>query len=349
MEAAYTSTRSVIQANRLNVLQLQDRLLEAQQEVASGRLFDVGKTLGSRTSETLSLRQEHAQLTTLIQTNGIVATRLDGSQTVLSEMVTVAEDFVNSVLLSRDAEGGATVAQQQAQSSLGSLIDGLGTSIGGEYIFGGINTGARPVESYYSSPASAARTAVAAAFSADFGTTQSDPANDGITAAAMQTFLDTSFSAMFDPADWSANWSNASDQNIVSRVARHEDLPSSANANESPFRKLAKAYTMVADLGVENLNDAAFQVVTDKAANLASEAIQGLTLIQSRLGTVAERVTTVNDKMSAQRNVLNTQIDNLESVDPYEASTRVTSLLTQLETAYALTARVQRLSILNFL
>ena len=53
--------------------------------------------------------------------------------------------------------------------------------------------------------------------------------------------------------------------------------------------------------------------------------------------------------MTAQINIVNTQIDNLEKVDPFEASTRVTNLMTQLQTAYSLTARVQSLTILSFL
>ena len=42
-------------------------------------------------------------------------------------------------------------------------------------------------------------------------------------------------------------------------------------------------------------------------------------------------------------------INLLEAVDPAEASTRISLLLTQIETAYSLTARIQRLSLLNYL
>jgi flagellar hook-associated protein 3 FlgL len=42
-------------------------------------------------------------------------------------------------------------------------------------------------------------------------------------------------------------------------------------------------------------------------------------------------------------------IGKLEGVDPYEASTRLSQLMTQVETAYAMTARVQKLSLLNYL
>ncbi|MGF1622093.1 MAG: flagellar hook-associated family protein [Rhodomicrobiaceae bacterium] len=349
MEAAYISTKGLNDANRLSVLRLQNRLLVAQKEVATGRLADAGKTLGARTSETVSLRQQYDRFTVLAETNSIAETRLSVSQSAISDMVKIGQDFVNAVLLARDAEGGAGVSRQQAQASLTALVDGLNTSVGGEFIFAGINTSVKPVATYDTTPSSPAQSSVAAAFLADFGTTQSDPANENITPAAMQTFLDTTFAGLFDPAGWSADWSTASDQNIVSRIGQSEDVQSSANANEAAFRKLAQAFTMIADLGVENLNRATFQTVAETATRLASEAINELTVIQGGLGNSEARIAATNEKLLAQRNILNTQIDNLETVDPFEASTRVTTLLTQLETAYALTARVQRLSILNYI
>ena len=41
--------------------------------------------------------------------------------------------------------------------------------------------------------------------------------------------------------------------------------------------------------------------------------------------------------------------DPLRLVDPYEATANVNALLTQIETAYALTARLQNLSLVNFI
>jgi flagellar hook-associated protein 3 FlgL len=349
MDVRYTSTTALNSANRLNVLRLQQQLLEAEQEAVTERRFDIGRDLGARTSETVSLRQQFASFTALVDTNGLVQTRLDTSQTVLNDMTAVAQDFIDALLVARDAEGGATAAQQTAQASLISLQSGLNTTIGGEQIFAGINTSAEPLANYFSTPTSAARTAVNNAFLGTFGTTQSDPNNVNITASAMQNFLDTTFASLFGPTDWSANWSSASDQNVISRISTTEEVVSSANANESPFRKLAQAYTMVADLGVENLNSETFAAIVDTATRLAGEAIQEVTTIQARLGTSAQRVEMSNTKLAAQQNVLNTQIGNLEGVDPFEAATRVTTLFTQLQSAYALTARVQQLTILNYL
>ncbi len=53
--------------------------------------------------------------------------------------------------------------------------------------------------------------------------------------------------------------------------------------------------------------------------------------------------------MSLQITIMTEHVNLLEGVDPYEASSRVNALLTQVETAYALTARLQRLSLINYL
>jgi flagellar hook-associated protein 3 FlgL len=42
-------------------------------------------------------------------------------------------------------------------------------------------------------------------------------------------------------------------------------------------------------------------------------------------------------------------LNNLEGVDPYEASTRVSGLMAQIELSYSLTARLQQMSLLKFL
>ena len=40
---------------------------------------------------------------------------------------------------------------------------------------------------------------------------------------------------------------------------------------------------------------------------------------------------------------------DLEAVDPYETSIELNTLLTQIETSYSITSRIQQLSIMRFL
>jgi flagellar hook-associated protein 3 FlgL len=170
-----------------------------------------------------------------------------------------------------------------------------------------------------------------------------------ISDANMQAFLDGPFAGLFDPAGWGSTWSAASDQNVKSRISTNELIETSVNANDAAFRKLASAYTMLADLGTDKLNQSAFQAVVDTAARTVSEAVRGISELQSSLGTAQERVEHANGRMSIQIDIMAHHIGVLEGVDPYEASNRLAGLLAQVETAYAMTARIQKLSLLNYL
>jgi flagellar hook-associated protein 3 FlgL len=112
---------------------------------------------------------------------------------------------------------------------------------------------------------------------------------------------------------------------------------------------LARAYTMVADLGTADLNAEAYETLIDSAIRTVGGAIESLTAMQARLGSAQQRVANASERMSIQRQVIATHIDTLEGVDPYEATTRVSNLLTQIETAYALTARIQQLSLVDYI
>ena len=48
MKTTFISTRAISEATRLSMLKMQSKLLDAQKEVATGRLADVGKSLGIR-------------------------------------------------------------------------------------------------------------------------------------------------------------------------------------------------------------------------------------------------------------------------------------------------------------
>ena len=75
----------------------------------------------------------------------------------------------------------------------------------------------------------------------------------------------------------------------------------------------------------------------------------GLTRSIARLGIVEERVSDANARMEFQRNILQQELSSLTDVDPYETAFKLNQLLTSLESSYAATARIQSLSLLNFI
>ena len=340
---------SISEATRVWITQLQPRLADAQQEATTGRLADPGKSLGHQTGVLVSLRDDHARLSTIIDTNASAKARLDVTQVSLKSMVDSGQQFVSALVASRDSGSGPGIVAREARDGLAALIDAVDATFGGAYVFAGANADVRPLEQYFDVPPPASRQSVATAFQAAFGCSPGDPAASAISEADMQAFLEGPFAQLFEDPSWSTAWSQASSQNVQNRISTSEVLTTSANANESAIRNLVRAYTMVADLGPEALNDGAYKAVVDTAITSAGKALQEISVLQGNLGTAQQRIAQANDRMSVQIDVIAKQIVAIEGVDPQVAALRVSTLLTQAETAYALTARIEKLSLLNFL
>jgi flagellar hook-associated protein 3 FlgL len=349
MVSSFISTQSLSESSRLTILKLQQRLAVAQTEVSSERLADVGKTLGARTSETVSLRQDVSRLNNFVDTNASVSGALDVSQQALDNTAKTAQAFISTLIASRDTATGPQIVEGAAKAGMSALTDAMNTSFAGAFVFGGINNEAKPLQDYFGTPTPASRQSVADAFAAQFGFSQSDARVADITPAQMNNFLDTTFADLFEEPAWSANWSDASSQNTQARISPSETIDSSANANDVSFRKLAKVYTMLGDLGVKNMNHETFQAVIDKALGIAGGAVQDVAVQQAGLGTAQGRVSNSNTQMQAEVDILTKQVNGLEAVDPFDAATRVNELTTQLQTAFTITGRIQQLSLVNFL
>ncbi|TAL78632.1 MAG: flagellar hook-associated family protein [Beijerinckiaceae bacterium] len=345
--SSYISSYSISSALRQSVLNAQKNLATAEQEVSTGTYANVGLQLGESTNQDLSLRSEESMLETITATNGMVSTRLSSTQTILGNLQTNAQDFLNS-LISSTGTSSANSLQATAQVDLQSLVSNLNTSVSGQYIFGGINSGTQPITDYYAS-GSPNQAAVDSAFSSTFGFSQSSASVSSITGTQMQSFLNTQFPTLFQGSNWTSDWSSASDTAMSSQISDTQTADTSVSANQSAFQDLAQAYAMVANLGTQNLSADALNAVTTTATALVQKAITGLTNMQTSVGLVQSNVSNATDQMSVQMSILTTQINNLEDVDPYEASTQVTNLQTQIETAYSLTAQLQKLSLVNYL
>lgn len=349
MKVAFISTAALAQTTRHSIGETQSNLLKAQEELATGRHQDVGLELGYRTGRSVAMRQQFDELTAIGENNSVLAERLDVTQNALGQMVERAQSMMATLLGARNSSDGPAVAAAEARSTLGAMGELLNTSYSGVHVFAGINSEASPLADYFSDPTSLAKQAVDADFLAAFGMAQNAAGVEAIDATSMRTFLDGAFTSNFDSAAWTANWSSASSQVLTSRISVSMTVQTSVSSNDAPFRQLAEALTMIADLGVEGLNQSTFQVIADKSTELLGEAINGLTAAQSTLAVSQEGIRSANERMELQRQVLTGGLLDLEGVDSYEVATRATTLLTQLETSFAMTARIQRLTLANYL
>ena len=348
MKTTYISTVTLADASRRQIMSQASLVNKLSVELSSGRKYDIGLDLGARTGESVTLRSEFHFLDGIVDTNALTASRLDVSQAAMGDILSDAQEFLKTLVALRENDTSADIVKADAIGNMELLTSRLNTQLNGSYVFAGVNSDQEPIADY-SDPASANKIAADAAFLAEFGIAQTNPAVSGITPAAMDTYLNGAFDAMFADPAWGTNWSSAADDAMVSRISASETVTSSVSANEQAFRDLAQAYTLMADLGNENLDPDTYTVVIDKAIEKLGSGIAGVTSEMGKLGNVQEQVKLASERLTIQTDIINQRINDLENINPEETSVRLNTALTQLETTYAVTARMQGLSILNYI
>ena len=344
MKTTFISTTTLWNSPRSTLDKLQSELVKANKEVVTGRHMDVGLALGRQTGKSLSLRQERATLDALTDSNATTTLRLKSTSAALDQVRAVADSFKNALVGMHVGAQDIPLIMSQAKAGFDKLVSTLNENIGGQYLFGGVNSKAQPLNAYEASP----KAAVDAAFLAFFGFFQSDAEVVNITPDAMQAFVGGPLSELF-ANEWQGTWSQASEQNIQSLISPTERVETSATADEAAFRKLAMAYTMTFDLGIAGLNSETREYLLNRVIGTLGEGISEVTEIQADLGTVQQKIERANERMSLQKTFLDERITNYEAVDPAEAKVRVDQLSTQIQMSYSLTAQLNQLSLINFI
>ncbi len=220
---------------------------------------DVGLQLGISTGRDVALRADMGFIDQIVDTNGLVTGRLDVTQNRITQLGSTAQDFLKNLIAARDADSGARMILPSAAAGLQDVIGALNASYNGSYLFGGHQHPDRCRLRTYTAGSTSKNRGRRRLPRRAFGFSQSAAGVSTITPAQMQSFLNTSFDAEFASPAWNANWSQATNQALNSRISTTEVVDTSVSANEPGFRKLAEAYTMLSDLGNIGLSQATFQ------------------------------------------------------------------------------------------
>ena len=108
-----------------------------------------------------------------------------------------------------------------------------------------------------------------------------------------------------------------------------------------------RALVLVSDSGTAQLSEPAYHAVVDEAIRLVGEGMVGLADLEGQVGVMQSRVSEATEGLESRRVLLTRAVGEMEDVDPTELSTRLSELLNQIEAAYAITARLQRISLLD--
>ncbi len=351
MKTTFVSSQAIQNAMRLTIQRAQADIVQAQTEVVTRRHADIGLELGANTTRNISLNRDVQRMKTIIDSNALVTHRISSSQNALTQMADSVQQVVDVLIgvSGTDEQGRLDITHETVRSALDGFIAAANTSANGEYLFAGINTDIKPLAAYDDPAGSAAKASFDAAFLTYFGFAQNDPLTSGITPAQMDDFLTNTVEPLILGAGWDADWSAADSTNMTSRINRNEVVDSSTSINSDGAKNMAMASVIVTEMLALPLASETRQLLVDRAIDYAGSAVTGINFQRAQLGVSEQRIAQSNESLSAQIDLVSLHIGELENVDVYETSTRLNTLLAQVQTSYTLTARIQQLSLTNYL
>ena len=131
-------------------------------------------------------------------------------------------------------------------------------------------------------------------------------------------------------------------------LAADARLSYSVRGDDPKIRDLLFSLARVA-VAADEADPSAMLADLQSAAEGLIAAQDGMTELRAEVGQNQARIENAEARAQAERSSFVQARNALVGRDPYEAATRITELETQLQSVYAMTARLSNLSLLNFL
>jgi flagellar hook-associated protein 3 FlgL len=294
------------------ILQLRSQANALQAQVSTGLKSPDYSGLGPAAGQVANLQSSVAHHQAYLDTINTVQQRINEQSSALTTIETLAQKF-SQLLPSGAFNASPSSIQTQAQALLQEVGDFLNTSDGSRYLFSGSLTATPPFDpTHLPNPGAlnaVCNQAIPNGYYAGNDTVQKAKVDDNVTVSYGVT------------ADASAI------ENIV-RVANYlANLPA----------------------GSPNSNNPADVAAMNQAATLMTQGIAGMQQILGTLALQSSQLQTVQQSHQNFINVAQTNIQNLESVDPATAITQLNQVETDLQASYQTVGTLQQMSLVNFL
>ncbi len=120
-------------------------------------------------------------------------------------------------------------------------------------------------------------------------------------------------------------------------------------ADEAAFRDTLKDLALLAAVDYDGEEKPMYESLADTLAQRLSRSAAGMTDVIGEIGLKQELLVSIEERHASVEVLIRNQLHGIESADLYEVSTQLAAYETQLEASFQVTARLQRLSLVNFI
>ena len=353
-----SATYNLLTARSGQIADVQSRLNQASLEVATGMKADVYKSLGYGASEVLALRAQLNRNDGYIASNNLLASKLDVTATTLGGIRDVVQNFLNVAIPNLDVPtASASGLQAAALTALEQLSAQINTTYQSNALFAGIDSNQRPLNKWGEvnattglSPSDVLANVIGAGITTALDATQKVDALVDIYASADLALPNRNFEATFYNGSPLLDSGGLGTPRLQAQIDKNTTLSYGVQANDPAFTDVLRGLAMIAATDVSTIGDGqAYKAWMTSAVNALSNGINGLIKVEADLGTQQQQLA---ERITAQQNmadIFNARVNKLEGVDLFEASNRVLQLENQLQATYTMTARLARLTFLDFI
>lgn len=321
--------------NRRQNVQLKTDLLRLSEELASGHRKDISSLVTGDLLPVASL--EHALQTsaayfTATAEAGLVAETM---QVSLELVQNNSAELAASLLVASSSESPMMIqtASVDAKLRFEAVVSAFNTRVADRYAFSGMTT---------DTPALADAETILASLQV------------AIAAETTATGIEAVVSAWFDNPGGgfeSVGYTGSNAKLTPARISPTDTVAIDIVASDSDIREILKGFAMSALIGEGALSgDVTEQAtLTRTAGEKLLTTDFNLSVLRAKVGSAESRIHNVAASNAAQKHALEIARNELTAVDPFKAATELEAVRTQLETFYTVTARLSRLSLMEYL
>ena len=318
---------------RRHTIDLKQTLQRLSNEVATGRVSDTAARVSGDLGPITGIDAALARLKGYNAVTSEAGLYAGAMQTALGTMDSLASSLSNA-LISTTTGGTASMIDatgKDAEQNLQTALSVLNTRFGDRSLFAGIETtGAATVGS--DTLLSALTTAIAGA----------------VSAQDVETAVTDWFAS---PTGYDAIAYQGGEDLAALTIAPGDEAKIDITAKDPALRDTIKGLAMAALLnrGVLAGQSAGRQDLARRAGLSLLENKTDRTNVAARLGLAEAQIDAAETRNSNETSALQIARNGVTEADPYETATRLGETEAQLEKIYALTARLSRLSLLDYL
>lgn len=314
-----------------SITSIQRRIADAQLQISTGKRSQVYSGFDGQDSRLLiTLKEQRTTMDSYIDSINNTRVKTQTIDAGLRQMTTIAEDMRKQLYEQVDGlyDQSSLALSTFATATIDQFSNLLNQTVDGKYLFNGADTNTQPI--------------------IDPATTQgayAQPALSGGAAgviAAAEAFFDVD-----------GNWTNVTTPaptNLTVRVDQGVDLTYGELANDSStFEEVFDVLYAFSNINFTAGDDAEYRTLVDWGIGKIEAAIDLMNDMVGQNGVIGAQMETRIEAHKESITLLETQIGDIEDVDPYEAVSEFQTLQSQLEASYQSTAVLRNLSLTRFI